>query len=167
MEQELAEARTEQLKHADFAANLSKVLQEKEKAFEHLRSKLVLIEKEMETQETTILEKDESIQRLCAKLTELERLETEMESTDAATSTIEDLQADLMRMQEEKMTLLQTLKTMQENHLVELATTREKTREFEGMLEDSTSRVAELEAIINEESVDDKSNASSRKRSKA
>jgi hypothetical protein len=58
---------------------------------EHVRSTLVPIEKELKTQETTMLEKDESIQRLHSKLTELERLERNMETTDAANSTIETL----------------------------------------------------------------------------
>jgi glutathione synthase/RimK-type ligase-like ATP-grasp enzyme len=64
---------------------------------EHVRSMLFLIERELKTQETTMLEKDESIQRLRSKLTELERLEKDMETTGVANSNIEKLQADFMK----------------------------------------------------------------------
>jgi uncharacterized protein involved in exopolysaccharide biosynthesis len=173
MELELANARIELSKSTDRSTNLQKILQEKEKAFEILRSDFLLIQNDVEIKDKTILEKDEALEHLRENLMELERQERDMVSVTAPDSTIAQLQAELTQVTQEKMTLLQTVKRTHEHHLIEVATIREKSREVEWSLEGSRNRISELEkkvaelnAIIKGDSVGDKSQSSSKKRSR-
>lgn len=157
MELELEEARTGLSESADREASLTQQLREKENACTNLRSELQRLEKEMKSKEGDMLEYDKEIAQLRETLSEFEQQkETAVASADAASdSTVKNLQSDIQRLQQENTALsqqLQTVKKMHENHLIEVATNREKVRVVEGLLEDSRNREADLQSILDEKS---------------
>jgi hypothetical protein len=170
MELELANARTELTKSTNLSTYLHKILLEKETAFEKLCSDFLLMKDDLQIKEKTILEKDKALDHLRHERHQKRDMAstTTTSTTAAATAnfTIEQLVAQLTEIKQEKLTLLQTIKRTHENHLIELATTRQKTRACECMLEGSRNRVAELEAILKGDWVADTTQPSSKKRLK-
>jgi DNA repair exonuclease SbcCD ATPase subunit len=154
MELELEEARTELSKCAVREIEQARQLQETISAHEKLQSDYKRLEIAWNAK-TDMAKNDETLETTPGKSAKFER-EKESGISIVSDGTEKKLQEEVKRLQNEKTALtaqLRTVKTTHENHLIEVATNREKIRELEGLLEDSRNRAAELEAMVGKDSM--------------